>query len=373
MTQKDRLIALLSAAVVLLGAGVVVAVNLVFNRVNNSITQADLFGPSPSTSLTPSPTNATPPPGADITGPLNFLIVGEDTRPDEPEGIPHGDAVMIMHVTADVRTAYLTSLPRDLLVNVPAFAPSRTGASRTKLTHALTYGSRVPGSSRANTAQGFQLMAQTVSRYTGIDHFDAGALINFVGLPKLVDALGGIDMYVDNYVQSIHIDPNGNYRSGCEVCAHGYSGPQMTYNVGMMHLNGWQALDYSRQRYGLPGGDYARERHHRQMIKAIMAKVISRDLVLNPVALDNVLSAIGSALIFDGRGRKPTEFAYALRNLRPESVTLVGLPGSSAYSGGGYVGENLNGVQTSYFAALRNDKLAAFVTAHPDLVNTTPA
>ena len=74
-----------------------------------------------------------------------------------------------------------------------------------------------------------------------------------------------------------------------------------------------------------------------------MAQIFSRDLVLNPVEADRILDAMGQVLTFDGRGRKPSEYAYALRNLRPENVTLVGLPGSSAYiGGGGYVGETLH-------------------------------
>jgi hypothetical protein len=78
---------------------------------------------------------------------------------------------------------------------------------------------------------------------------------------------------------------------------------------------------------------------------------------------------MGKGVIFDGRGRTPSEFGYALRNLRPENVTLVGLPGSSAYSGG-YIGETLHsGPKDSYFAALNQDKLAEWVAANPSLVN----
>ena len=53
-------------------------------------------------------------------------------------------------------------------------------------------------------------------------------------------------------------------------------------------------------------------------------------------------------------------------------MTLVGLPGSSAYnSGGGYAGEYLNErSKDSYFAALNADTLAAWVAANPNLVNS---
>ena len=375
MTRSVRLYAIIGAAVVLLGGGAFVGVKLLTNRVNNAIPQADLFGsetPSPSAGASGSPAGSpTPQPGADIKGPLNILLVGIDTRESKPGWIPHSDAVMILHVTKDLSKAYLTSLPRDLVVNIPAFAPARFGGQRTKLTHAMSFGSRVPGSTRANPAQGFQLVARAVSSYTGIARFDAGALVTFSAYRKLVDALGGIDMYIDQNVVSIHIAPNGKHRPPCAGCAHGYSGPQAQYRVGMQHLVGWQALDYSRQRY-IPGGDYARQRHHRQLIKAMIGKALQSDLLTNPVKFESVISALGATLVFDGRGRKPIEFAYALRNLRPESITLVGLPGGGAYSGGRYIGENLNGIQSSYFAALRGDRLDAFVRANPRLVNSDP-
>lgn len=372
MNKGVRLyVALGVVAAVVLATGAFVGIRLVWNRFNDAIPQADLFGmPTPGaapTTATPTP-SPTPPPGHDIKGPLNFLLVGVDTRASVRDWIPHADAVMIMHVSADLKSAYLVSLPRDLVVNIPAFGPARFGGARTKLTHAMSYGARVPGSTTPNPAQGFQLVARTVSAYTGIQHFDAGMLLTFFGLRYLVDSIGGIDMYIDQKVVSVHIQPDGNHRSPCGRCSHGYSGPQATYNIGRQHLSGWQALDYSRQRY-IPGGDYARGRHQRQIIKAIMAQVLTRDFITNPIKVDEMVQALGDTAIFDGRGRKPMEFAYALRDLRPAGLTLVGLPGGSAYGGGGYVGENLNGIQSSYFAALRQDNLAGFLAANPGLVN----
>src|SRR5262249_40355607 len=160
-------------------------------------------------------------------------------------------------------SAYLTSLPRDLLVDIPAYGPSHFGGERSKLTHAMAFGSVVP-SGLPSAAQGFPLLAQTISRYTGIDHFDAGAVITFNGMRALVNAIGGIDMYIDEQTASIHLQPDASGLLACASCPNGVTGPRMTYNVGTtMHLVGWQALDYARQRY-IPGGDYSRQRHQRQ-------------------------------------------------------------------------------------------------------------
>jgi len=371
---RRRVLVGVVAVVAALFAGTFVAVQVVRSQLDSAIPQADLFGPSPTPSLSPSASpspspSPSPLPGADIRGPLNLLIVGVDTREWIPSWQPHADTVVILHVNADLSRATLTSIPRDLVVNIPAFPPARYGGGRTKLTNAMSEGSRVPGSSRPNPAQGFQLLARTVSNYTGIARFDAGALLTFSGLRKVVDSLGGVDMYIDQRVQSIHLQPNGVGRIGCRSCPNGYTGPRATYEVGVRHLNGWQALDYARQRY-ITGIDYARTRHQRQLIEAIVAKALQRDVLADPATVMNFVRALGQTLIFDGRGRTPTDFVFALRKLRPATMTSVSLPGSSVYGGGGqYVGESLNGVQASYFAALRQDKLDAWVASHSSLVD----
>jgi anionic cell wall polymer biosynthesis LytR-Cps2A-Psr (LCP) family protein len=363
-----------AAAVLVLSAALVGGIQLIRSSLDGGIAQADLFGlaqpsasVSPSITVTPTPTG--PPAGADIKGPLNFLLVGVDTRTSVPGWVPHADAVMIMHVNADLATAYLTSLPRDLVVDIPAFPPAAFGGAHTKLTHSMSYGSKVPGSNTPNPVQGFQLVARTVSAYTGITQFDAGALLNFGGLKSVVDAIGGISINVDQKVVSIHIRPDGTHRPACGGCAHGYSGPQATYLPGVQNFVGWQALDYGRQRY-IDGGDYARGRHQRQIVKAIIAKAFSSATFSSPTAVTNLIKALGLGIIFDGRGRQPSEFAYALRNARADTVTMVGLPGSGAYSGGAYIGENLGAIQSAYFAALRQDNLAAFLAANPSLVHS---
>jgi anionic cell wall polymer biosynthesis LytR-Cps2A-Psr (LCP) family protein len=280
---------------------------------------------------------------------------------------------MLMHVNKDLSSAVLTSLPRDLLVDIPAYGPSHFGGERSKLTHSFAFGSVVPGSSTPNAVQGFPLLAQTVSRYTGIDHFDAGAVLTFTGLRNLVNAIGGIDMYIDEQTASIHGQPNGDGRIPCATCPNGVTGPAMTYNVGTtMHLVGWQALDYARQRY-IPGGDYSRQRHQRQMIKTIMKKIISGGYVVSPGRVLDLIDALGKTLIFDGRGRKPSEFIYALRNLSPDRITLVGLPGAGAYSGGSYLGENLLPIEAPFFNAWRADTLPDFLAANPSLLSAATA
>jgi polyisoprenyl-teichoic acid--peptidoglycan teichoic acid transferase len=355
-----------AATAALLGGGGWVATRALRSRYD--VPNADLFGtPSPSASGSLPSTSPTVPPGTGIKGPLNMLLVGIDPRESIPTWQPHADAVLIMHVAAALDRAYLFSLPRDLRVDIPAFPKAHYGGGLTKLTHAMSYGARVPGTSIPSVAQGFQLLAKTVTSYTGITRFDAGAVLNFGGFSRLVDALGGVDMYVDQKVVSIHREPNGNHRKPGGG-SHGYVGPQMTYLPGNRHFTGWQALDYGRQRY-TTGGDYTRQRHQQQLIRAIVAKGLSLNAATDPVKIDAVLRALGKSLTFDGRGRRIIDYAYALHGVAPSAITLVSLPGGSVGTGGGYLGEQLNQpVARQFMAAVRADKVDAFLRTHPTLV-----
>jgi polyisoprenyl-teichoic acid--peptidoglycan teichoic acid transferase len=320
---------------------------------------------TPSAGPTPQPTPS-PPPGADLKGPLTMLLVGVDTRVAKPGWQPHADAVLIMQVTRNLDEAYLFSLPRDLLVDVPAFPKARFSGRHTKLTHAMSYGSRVPGRPLSpNTAQGFQLLSATVSRYTGIRTFDAGAVLTFNGLYGLVDLLGGVDLYVDQRVASIHRRPDGSHRS-LGNGAGGFVGPQMVYQPGRRHLKGWQALDYARQRY-IPGGDYARQRHQQQLIRAIIQAVLDKNLARDPVRLERVVRALRKSLTFQGRGHRVVDFAYALSGLRPQAIKLVVLPGASVFGSSGYRGERLQPAGRQFIAALRAGRASAFLAEHPSL------
>jgi LCP family protein required for cell wall assembly len=365
VSRRVRLIVLIAAAFAVVAAGTAIAVSMVLKSVDEAIPQADLFGtPTPSASGAASPTPSPSPsvlPGADIKGPLNILIVGVDSRESIKTWQPHADTVMILHVTKDLKSAYPTSLPRDLVVNIPAFSKAGFPGERSKLTHAMSFGSRVPGSRIPDPKQGFQLLAKTVSGYTGITKWDAGAILTFRGYKKLIDEMGGIDITVDQTVTSIHLNTKG-------TSLPNNGGTAMTYRPGKKHLNGWQALDYARQRY-TPGGDYTRQRHNRQLIKGMLDKIVDLNPWTEPARFAKVVKALGKMLVFDGRGHSVTDFAFALRNLRPSKLTMVGLPGSGVYSGGGYIGEALSSVQKSYFSAVRKDSVGAWVKDHPSLVN----
>ncbi|MGW4499209.1 LCP family protein [Micromonospora sp. NPDC004336] len=319
--------------------------------------------PGPSATPSPSPSPTTPP-GAGITGPLNLLLVGVDTRVSVPGWEPHGDAVLVVHVPKGLDRAYLFSLPRDLLVDIPAFPKAGYRGGRTKLTHAMSYGSRVPGKPKQpSTAQGYELLRSTVSGYTGL-RIDAGAVLTFNGFDKLVDQLGGVDLYVDQRVVSLHRRPDGRHREPAPG-GGGYVGPQMVYEKGERHLTGWQALDYARQRY-ITGGDYARQRHQQQLVKALVTKILDEDLARQPERVQQVADALGDTLVYAG-GPRIVDVAYALGGLSPDRFVLVGLPGEGVGKGSAYRGEQLEPTGRKFLTELRAGRADAYLAAHPEL------
>ncbi|WP_250028559.1 LCP family protein [Paractinoplanes maris] len=307
---------------------------------------------------TAGPITPAPSPGADIKGPLDLLLIGVDTRVSIPGWEPHADAIMLLHVEPDLESAYLYSLPRDLRVKVP-------GSGTHKVTEAMSRGSRVAGSKQPSTEKGYELLAKSISGYTGIKEFQAGAILNFGGLAKLTDQLGGIDLVIDQRVESRHRKPDGSLRP---LRGGDYVGPQAVYQPGRRHLVGWQAIDYARQRYGLPEGDYDRQRHQRQLVGALLTKALGEGLDTDPAKVDPLIDALGDTFVYLG-GRKPVEYAYALRNLSPEKITRVSLPGRGVGRGSGYLGEQLTDEGRGFVQAVARGKAAAYLAGHPKLVD----
>jgi anionic cell wall polymer biosynthesis LytR-Cps2A-Psr (LCP) family protein len=228
----------------------------------------------------------------------------------------------------------------------------------------------VPGE-LPSVVSGFELLQSTVRERTGIDTIDAGAIINFSGFIRIVNAMGGLEMHIEREVRSEHREPDGTHRKEIRG-GGGYFGPQAVYKKGRQHLNGWQALDYVRQRYpknGVPDGDYGRQRHQQQFLKAMVGQALSKDVVTNPIKLDSVLRAAGQALIFNGRGNGIADYGFALRGIRADDIVMVKLPHSAVGAGSGYRGERFGPVAEDFFAALRAGSIDTFMTGHPELVS----
>ncbi|WP_039905018.1 LCP family protein [Micromonospora lupini] len=273
----------------------------------------------------------------DLDGPLNYLLIGTDRRAGSSEPDQRSDTILIVHVPAGRREAYLVSIPRDLLVAIPP--ANGFGGGPDKINAAYEHG----GGGQAGT----RLLSVTLNRLTGI-RFDGAALIDFSGFRKVIDLLGGVQMCVDTEVRSIHT--NRVFPTGCQ------------------QMDGARALDYVRQRYDLPNGDFDRQHHQQQLLRAMLDSAGHADLRSNPVKLDQVLRAVGGSLTVDTNGVPLEDLLLALRALPPDGMHGVQVPSSSqTIDQVSYVVLDNGG--NGLFEAVRGTRVPAWAQANPRWVS----
>jgi LCP family protein required for cell wall assembly len=277
--------------------------------------------------------------GTSLSGPLNFLLIGSDFRARNPGMGARSDTIIIVHVPATLDRAYLISIPRDLRVHIPPDPDNGFTGRLDKINASFQYGGQGEG--------GVQLLSETLTQLVGV-RFDGAALVNFGGFDKVVEALGGVRLCVDEQVRSIH---TGHlFRTGCQ------------------DLTAAQTLDYLRQRETLPGGDFDRQRHQQQFLQAIFAKTFANGLAQSPVRLDQIIRGVGSSMTVDTNGVPLDQLVFTLRNIRPSALVGVRLPSYTRTIGGiSYVLPT--GVAATLYAAIDDDTLAQWVAAYPSWVN----
>ncbi|GAA2350880.1 hypothetical protein Cme02nite_24020 [Catellatospora methionotrophica] len=274
-----------------------------------------------------------------LSGPLNYLLIGSDLRTSNPGGGQRSDTILVVQVDRELNHAYVISIPRDLRVEIPAANGSPFGGGRQRINAAFEAGGGGSG--------GVQLLSATLTQLTGM-RFDGAAVVDFGGFTQVINSLGGVNMCVDTEVRSIHT--------------------KRLFTVGCRQMNGEEALDYSRQRYGLPGGDFDRQRHQQQLVKAILSKALDSGVTRNPVKLDQFIRGIGQSLTLDTGQATLTDLIVALHNIRPDSLTGIRVP-SYAQSIGGVSYVLLQDGAEDLFRAMRDADLATWVQQHPEWVN----
>jgi len=295
----------------------------------------------------------------DPTKPVNMLLVGIDTRPDNTWEPIRSDSIILAHIPPGHNRVYLVSIPRDLIVEIPASDGRRAGRDRINAAFPLA------SKDGRDITAGFKLLSRTVTDFTGLK-FDAGVIINFEGFQAVVKALGGVQMCVDDEVESEHIGipPGGGQARKIKP-----GDKPVKYPVGCYAFNDWQALDYVRQRYTVEGGDYGRQRNQQKFIKALVQAAVSKGVITDPPKLDSVVRAAGKALTLDSGGIPPAEWAWGLRDIRPNGIVMVRTPGGGVGVGENYQGEELQPVGLELLAAMRESRMDEFMIGHPELIS----
>jgi LCP family protein required for cell wall assembly len=257
---------------------------------------------------------------ASLNGPMNFLILGIDRRPNQQASEPaRADEIMLAHIDADHDHGLLLSVPRDLLTDIP-------GHGRDKINSAYAYGGRA-------------LATTVVQNLTGLT-FDGTVEMRFEGLSRLTDALGGVPLCLDQRIVSIHTN--------------------RVFNKGCQRLSGDQALDLLRQRYNLPGGSIDRDRNARLFISSVLDEAGHTDLVSNPLKLGRVITAAGDAMTIDLPRIDLPDLVYELRGLRGADLAGAEVPASDGWYHG-MATLNLDPDAATLFQALRSDDVESWL------------
>lgn len=186
------------------------------------------------------------------TKPFNVYISGIDVY-GKIDQTSRSDVNIIATVNPVTKKVLLTSTPRDYYV--PLYTKggkSYSGGIPDKLTHAGIYG--------------VDCSLNTLEKLYDID-IDYYVRVNFTSLKKIVDLLGGVEVYSD-------------YDFISDWGPHG-AGTHYKFKKGYNKVNGKKALAFCRERHHFANGDYQRGRDHQHMIEAILNKVMSPSVLPN--------------------------------------------------------------------------------------------
>ena len=254
-------------------------------------------------------------------GVKNILLIGNDSRNADEGG--RSDAMILVSISSRTNSIHLTSLLRDIYVDIPGHDGNRLNA-------AYAYG-------------GPELLMETLEENFDIE-VNRYMLVNFQAFANLVDALGGVDLELSNeevqYVNGYLVEYNQ-----LEGRAEGTDYLDSSLS-GKIHLNGPQALAYCRNRY--IGSDFARTERQRKVVAAAVKNAPFALVTNGSELIEGVMSNITtnltknelSGLMMQApmmitydmvSGSIPLEGTYSNANIRGMAVLEVDFEANKQY------------------------------------------
>lgn len=236
----------------------------------------------------------------------NILLIGSDTRSGRGNkkygrdpGTQRSDTTILLHLAADRKSATAVSIPRDVMVNIPRCRRhdgSRTRAQFAQFNWAYQFG-------------GTACTIRTVEKMSKI-RVDHHMVVDFAGFKDMVDAVDGVQVCLKKPIND--------------------KDARLKLPAGKHTLNGEQALGYVRARKSIGNGsDTDRMDRQQQFLAALVNKVQSNDVLLNPAKLYPVLDAATSSLTTDpalASLRGLYELVRGMRNIPTEQVQFLTVP-----------------------------------------------
>ncbi|MGW2447721.1 LCP family protein [Streptomyces sp. NPDC001494] len=241
-----------------------------------------------------------------VRGAQNILLIGSDTRAGQGNreygrdvGSERSDTTILLHLAADRRSATAVSLPRDLMVDIPGC--HKADGSRSEPVFAMF--------NRAFQMGGSACTIRTVEKLTDI-RVDHHMVVDFSGFKEMVDAVDGVRLCLREPIDD--------------------KAARLRLPAGKVTLDGEQALGYVRARKSLGNGsDTDRIDRQQQFLGALVNKVQSNGVLLNPVKLYPLLDAATSSLTTDpelASLRGLYQLVRGLRDIPTDHVQFLTVP-----------------------------------------------
>lgn len=224
------------------------------------------------------------------SGKFNVYISGIDTS-GSISNVARSDANILMTINTDTHEALLTSIPRDYYVTLHSYG------AKDKLTHSGIYGIN-------ETVKTVEDLLDTDINYY--------VRVNFTTVIKLVDKLGGIDVYSDYSFTT--------------------SDKLYTFKKGYNHMNGEEALRFSRERYAFEAGDNQRVKNQQYVIEAVMKKVLNSTTLLTKYTdiLDSLKGSFQTNIAQDDISKLVKDQINNMSSWTIKSNSLTGTGASSS-------------------------------------------
>ncbi|MFZ4270002.1 LCP family protein [Streptomyces arboris] len=250
--------------------------------------------------------------------PLNILLIGSDAR-DSAENQklggaketfgspPLADVQMLLHLSADRSNLSVVSMPRDTMLKMPKCTAPDGEVFPASTVDVQTNQSLRRGGPGCTVAAWYEL--------TGIriDHF---MMIDFAGVVSMADAIGGVPVCV-----TANIHSRG---------ANGRGGSGLKMEAGTHSVQGEQALQWLRTRYGFEdGSDLARAKAQHQYMNSMVRQLRKGTKLTDPAKLMNLAEAATTALTVD-KGldtvKKLYDLAEELKKVPTKRITMSTMP-----------------------------------------------
>lgn len=248
--------------------------------------------------------------------PLNILLIGSDSR-DSDENIalggsrhnrdnpPLGDVQMLIHLSADRRSAAVVSVPRDTRVDIPRCTDPETGKAYPPV-NAIINQSLARGGAGCTLA--------TWENLTGV-YIDHWMTIDFAGVVRMADAVGGVEVCVKHNVW------DRNLRT-----QRGGSGLKLT--AGKHKIKGKQALQWLRTRYAFHS-DLGRARAQHLYMNSMIRTLRSQNVFTDTGRLMGLAEAATKSLQVSeevGTVKKLYDLAMQLKTVPTDRITMATMP-----------------------------------------------